>query len=216
MDRREFITGSLATASAYIAGTAAASAYERCGLTPQGQICEAGIEIAKLPTLYAQQEMSQWCWAASISMIFRYYGYHVPQEEIVASVYGRLVNLPALSGSVISQQLNRTWTDRRGNRFRASLQGVFDADAGVSALNNLTIVQSLAAERPLLLGNLSHAVVMTAVAYQPTPMGPYIFNYGVVDPYPRVGARGPLNAAELVPMPMGQLRYLALPTVRAI
>jgi hypothetical protein len=216
MNRRQFIAniGISCASSAWLVETS--QAYNRCGMmTPMGQACEAGVNMSRLPTFYAFQQMPEWCWAASISMIFKYYGYDVSQDQIVQAVYGSVVNFPAMSGGTISSQLNRTWTDRNGRRFRSSMQGLFDADAGIGALNNMMIVDSLAQERPLLLGNITHAVVLTAVSYFATPMGPNVTNIGVLDPWPGIGMRGAQSPAELVPMPQGALRYLALPQIQS-
>jgi hypothetical protein len=56
-------------------------AEERCqpaGGVPQ-IFCEAGIPTAQVNHIEAVQAMSQWCWAASIAMVFQFYGYEVPQ-----------------------------------------------------------------------------------------------------------------------------------------
>lgn len=215
MDKREFLITFSAAAAGALLPTRCAHAYLQCQQTAVGEACEAGVARARLPTFYAFQELPQWCWAASVSMIFKYYGYDVSQQQIVEAVYGATVNLPAMAGATISQQLNREWVDARGRRFRSTMQGLFDADAGVMTLNNQEIIQTLASERPLLLGNTTHAVVLTAIGYFATPMGPNIVNIGVLDPWPGIGMRGAQSPAELVPMPYGgALRYLALPLVQ--
>jgi hypothetical protein len=215
MDKRQFLKAFSAVAACTLVPARETYAYVQCQQTMTGQACEVGVARARLPTFYAFQELPQWCWAASVSMIFKYYGYEVSQQQIVEAVYGATVNLPALAGAMISQQLNREWVDARGRRFRSTMQGLFDADAGVLTLNNQEIVQALASERPFLLGNTTHAVVLTAVGYFATPMGPNIFNIGVLDPWPGIGMRGAQSPAELVPMPYGgALRYLALPLVQ--
>ncbi|MGE8063577.1 papain-like cysteine protease family protein [Pseudomonas sp. NPDC089569] len=186
-------------------------AYQRCN---NSGVCEVGISMNRLQQTYANQYMSQWCWAASIQMIFAYYGYNVSQPDIVLQAYGTINNLPALSGAVISQALTRRWIDQNGRQFDVRLLAAYDADAGVYAINNQLILQSLAQERPLVFGNLSHAMVLTAAAFQNTPMGPQIFNLGFMDPWPGNGIRGLIDPLELRPMHLGgHLRYLALPIV---
>ncbi len=37
---------------------------------------------------YADQEKSQWRWAASLQMLYTYYGLNVPQADIVCRSYG--------------------------------------------------------------------------------------------------------------------------------
>lgn len=215
LSRRNVLAGAAAGLLALEEMTRPANAYERCMPTPMGPACEVGIAINRLPTVYAIQRMSQWCWAASLEMIFAYYGYRVSQEQIVFATFGRLENLPAFTGAVISRNLNRVWDDANGRRCRSEIRGLYDFNAGVAALSNQDIISALGQERPLLLGNTSHAVVLTAVAYQPTGFGPRVFNIGVLDPLPGQGLRGAQSPAELVPMHQGGgLRYLALPVVR--
>jgi hypothetical protein len=141
-------------------------------------------------------------------MLFGYYDHPVSQARIVSEVYGAAVNLPAGAGFVIASQLNRGWRDDRGRRFRSRLVAAFDADARVAALNNATIVNALRRGMPLVLGVRGHAVVLTAVEYMPTPLGPYVLKAGVFDPWPGVGPRG-LAPDELVPVPLGSLRFIA-------
>lgn len=217
LSRRHVLVGATAGLLSLDAGRSPSRAYQQCIPTPMGPACEAGISMDRLPTVYAFQRMNQWCWAASLEMIFAYYGYRVSQEQIVTATFGRLVNLPAFTGAVISQNLNRVWVDAGGQRFRSEIRGLYDFNGGILALNDQDIVGALAGERPLLLGNTSHAVVLTAVAYQQTGFGPRIFNIGVLDPWPGVGLRGAQSPAELVPMNRGGgLRYLALPLVRPV
>src|SRR5436853_6416126 len=103
-----------------------AQAIDLCGV-PTGAIgCRAGMTSKKLQEVRANQRTEDWCWAASLEMIFRANGFFVPQEEFVLAVYGRLVNLPAIAGYVMTSQLNRTWTDLAGRRFRVDVAGLYD------------------------------------------------------------------------------------------
>ena len=43
--------------------------------------------------LFASQQASQWCWAASISNLFAYHGHDVSQARIVSEVYGSVANM---------------------------------------------------------------------------------------------------------------------------
>ena len=217
LSRRQALLGAAGSLASLAGWIVEARAYQGCLPTPMGPACEAGINITRLPTIYATQEMSQWCWAASLEMIFSYYGYSVPQQAIVQATFGMVDNLPAFSGAFISSNLNRTWIDSGGRRFRSEIRGLYDFNAGMVALNNQMIIEALAQERPLLLGNTSHAVVLTAVSYSQAAWGPDIFNIGVLDPWPGIGMRGAQSPAELVPMHKGgQLRYLATPTISMV
>jgi hypothetical protein len=158
---------------------------------------------------YVPQFQSQWCWAASVSMVFGFYGHPVAQDRIVAEAYGgQLVNLPAY-GVTIAGQLNRRWLDDAGQPFWSLLTGAYDADARVYYLTNDLIIRELDENRPLIVGARSHAMVLTALQYYVTPSGPSIVAAGVFDPWPGVGPRQ-LAPDELVQVEYGgTLRFLA-------
>jgi hypothetical protein len=145
-------------------------------------------------------------------MVFGYYGHPINQQRIVTEAYGAPVNVPAGSGFVIAQALNRGWQDDRGQRFQSFLRAAFDAQAGVATINTVVVVQALASGHPLIVGTQGHAMVVTAVSYVPTPMGPHITSVGVFDPWPGRGARG-LMPSEMTPAPFGGLIFLALADV---
>jgi len=184
-----------------------------CRPAPQGQSCVSEIDFNTFAqTAYQNQQSSQWCWAAAISMLFSYYEHPVGQPAIVQSLYGTLVNLPSGPGWNIASRVNSPWVDANGKRFRARLTGAYDFDAGVMTVNNAMLVNELDQNRPVIIGTRGHAVVGTAIQYLVTPAGPYITGIGVFDPWPGRGARG-LDAREMLAMHMGgDLRFLA--TVR--
>jgi hypothetical protein len=47
--------------------------------------CSAGMDDARVREIATVQERSQWCWAASISMIFANYGYTLPHRASVVA-----------------------------------------------------------------------------------------------------------------------------------
>lgn len=136
------------------------------------------------------QASSQWCWAASISMVFAFYGHPVSQSRIVTEVYGAPANIPAQAGIVIANELNRAWVDDRGEAFTARLTGAYDAQAGVNTLTNTSIINELDQNHPMVIGARTHAMVLTAIQYYVTPQGPNVVAAGVFDPWPGIGARG--------------------------
>jgi len=192
-----------------------AFARTTCQPSPQGQLCISQVNFNTFAqTAYQNQQNSQWCWAASISMLFNYYRHPVTQQAIVQSLYGSVVNLPSGTGWNIASRVNAPWVDANGNRFRAQLTGAYDFDAGVLTVSNMMLINELDQERPVIIGTRGHAVVGTAVQYLQTPMGPVITSIGVFDPLPGRGARA-LDAREALAMHMGgDLRFLA--TVRII
>src|SRR5687768_14169077 len=42
--------------------------------------CRAGLTTAQIRHMAVAQEKSQWCWAASIAMVFAHHGYKLEQE----------------------------------------------------------------------------------------------------------------------------------------
>jgi hypothetical protein len=104
-------------------------------------------------TVYATQQMSQWCWAACLEMVFAYWGHPVSQVEIVRQTWGTIANVPAQPYQIVTD-LNRRWQDDDGNSFNVA-GDVFTANA-------VTAAQDLAADMPLIVGSLGHAMVLTA------------------------------------------------------
>jgi hypothetical protein len=200
-------------ASFALALSTSAKASTTCQPTPQGPLCIAQVAFDRFAqSAYQTQSADRWCWAATISMVFAYYGHPVSQPRIVQDAYGSIVDMGANSGIVIARELNRPWQDDNGRWFNANVSGVFDFDAGISTLSNAQLISELDADRPVVYGSVTHAMVLTAIQYYPTPAGPNIVAAGVFDPWPGIGARG-LSLAELTPIQQGgNLRFLA--TVR--
>ncbi len=168
MNRRLFLKCAGLAASGMAAATLAPApclALLNCQDFPDQNMrqCESGIRSDLLTVTAADvggQHMDQWCWAASIEMVFRYYGYVVPQERIVKETWGEIYNQPADAPTIL-QNLNRVWTDDAGKRFQA----VGDAYSA----NVVTASQDLANDMPLILGTVvgggGHAMVLTSLVY---------------------------------------------------
>jgi hypothetical protein len=148
--------------------------------------------------------MSEWCWAACISMVFSYNGHRVSQARIVKEAYGSVMNMPgnypALFGS-----LGRSWTDDDGDDFTVSVNHLFAPDVGVANLDNSDLAQALEDENPVLYCTAQHAMVLTSMKY----IGSKVIDAWVMDPWPGYGLRH-LAPAEMLPMIFGgQLRMAA-------
>ena len=158
----------------------------------------------------AVQHKSQWCWAASIAMIFSHHGHVVHQERIVHDAYGKVEDLPAASGSVITNALSKIWTDQEGIPFAASTVAS-DDQAKLYPVTPLQVLAELAAGRPLLLGAQGHAVVLVGLQFERLANGSAgrITAGTVVDPSPGHGKRG-MAAAERKPTYLAAVHITAL------
>lgn len=185
MNRRQFLRMTALAAGAAVVPSVS-DARLACGpfLPPGVQQCEAGISstIASITAAsVGGQHASQWCWAACIEIIFRYYGYRVPQEQIVAQTWGAIVDLPGQPGQILAD-LNRPWRDRGGRSFAVA--------GDVYSANPVTAAQDLAQNMPLIIGTMGHAMVLTSLVYIRDQ-----FSYGDVkaaivrDPWPGRGRR---------------------------
>jgi hypothetical protein len=124
MNRREFLVSSGAVAVATLL-PCKSYANLTCGtfVPPGVQQCESGIDSSLAYVTAAAvggQHLPEWCWAASIEMVFRYYGHRVPQERIVTETWGGIVNLPGQPGQILAN-LNRKWTDEDGDDFSVTI-----------------------------------------------------------------------------------------------
>lgn len=154
-----------------------------------------GIRTENFNFFASSQRNSNWCWAASIQMIFNYYGVSISQEQIVARSYGTdpYGNLPNWTGStqLITANLNNWNIDNQGRAYAVNAS-MFPGPPSPAYL-----VRELDTGRPVLVGYVSgpgtgHAVVITACSYVPTPQGPIIQTLVVRDPWP-----SPQNVANL-------------------
>lgn len=173
-------------------------------MSMNGPVCDSYIPLQKLQKIYAAQQQSEWCWAASISMIFAFSGHPVRQARIVKEAYGSVMNMPgnypALFGS-----LDRNWTDENGDDFSVTLNHLFAPDVGVGNLSNADLAQALEDENPVLYCTSQHAMVLTSMKY----IGSNVIDAWVMDPWPGNGLRH-LSPLEMRPMLFGgQLRMAA-------
>jgi hypothetical protein len=191
--------------------TASAQDIQQIGMSPEGPIMRASVSPQAFAQNFHSQQMPEWCWVASISNIFAYYGHPLRQDKIVQFVYGSPGNLPALSPQMIAAVVNRPWQDDNGVPFRARLTAAYDAQAGVLAINNMYIVNELSHGRPLLVCNAHHCMVITAVEYTPLQ----VTKVWVFDPWPLSPRVHVLPTVEAVAADLGgQLTFVGAVTVR--
>lgn len=114
----------------------------------------------------------------------------------------------------MAQVLSDTWTDVAGNIFSAHITAAYDQQAGINYITNSFIVDELSQNRPLLYANTHHAMVVVAVEYFATPMGPNIVNVGVLDPWPGSPNFHTLSPPEMKPVYAGgQMMFLAATSI---
>lgn len=181
MDRRGFL-GAAGAAGLVGAMPESSTAALTCGpfVPPGVQECQVGIDSAISP-IYAFQQQSEWCWAACIEAVFRYYGHPVPQMRIVAETWGAIVNLPGQPQQILFD-LNRPWQDDFGN--------TFSVGGDVLTANPITAAQDLAGNMPLIIGSMGHAMVLSGLDYVRDSVGRGQVRAAFVhDPMPGVGAR---------------------------
>ena len=146
-----------------------------------------GIKSQDFNYFASSQHNSNWCWAASLQMIFNYYGVNISQEQIVARSYGvdPNGNLPNWTGNfeVITENLNNWSVDNNGRQY--AVRATFNQGAPTPAY----LIQELSMKHPVLIGyqsgpNSGHAVVITACSYSESDYGPVIQTLIVRDPWP--------------------------------
>jgi hypothetical protein len=185
MNRRQFLT---TTVAATVAGLSSGSAQALLTCTPfmppGVQQCDAGInsEVANVVAAAVNgQHLTQWCWAASIEAVFRYYGFNISQEEIVRQTWGTIVNLPGQPWQILAN-LNRPWVDANGRQFVVS--------GDTYSANPMTAAQDLAHNMPLIIGTQGHAMVLTSLRYGRDYWGNGQVTSAIVrDPWPGRGRR---------------------------
>ena len=215
MIRRKFLklapAMTLASAAALtLRPTLAKAALRQLGPPgPSGVPMEAWVER---PTV-VKQDCPEWCWAASIAMIFNYYGHPISQETIVQTTYGGTV-CAAGGPYTIPADLSSSWTDANGDDFSCTVTAAYDFLNGINAIDNRIIINELENDRPLVYCNTHHAMVLVAADYYETGAEPFIVNCGVLDPYPGIPNFHTLSPPELHPAHMGgQMAFLASVTV---
>ena len=189
MNRRHFLASLGAVAAGAVAtaaGARSAHAKIACGARDGWgrRACRVGVasEVAHATaSRVGPQQMSQWCWAACIEMVFAYHGFAVSQRRIVAETMGGIVDAPG-SGWQILRNLNRAWVDDRGRRFRSS--------GDMASATPAAAARDLAADQPLIVGTMGHAMVLTALSYERDARGGgRVLEAVVRDPWPGSGRR---------------------------
>jgi hypothetical protein len=193
MDRRQFLTSlGIGTAGVLTASKSLAEAIcTRPIANANGYAvrnCTVGIPSGLLRFVAARQQSSQWCWAACIQMVFRVYGYDLPQALFVQQTWGSIVDMPGSPSQILSA-LNRTYIDNSGRRFTAVGDSI--------SVNISTAINDLSNRSPLIIGSLGHATVLTALSYNQSNAGEFqLVGATVRDPWPTRPSRRILTPQE--------------------
>ncbi len=145
-----------------------------------------GIPSSKFNYISSTQEKGQWCWAASIQMVLNYYSIDINQKQIVERTYGTdaFGDIPDWSASIqtIQANLNNWNVDNKGKNY------IVNAQYGLGAPEPFFLIEELSQQRPVIIGYKTdfggHTVVVTAISYYESSMGPVIRSIVVRDPLP--------------------------------
>jgi Papain-like cysteine protease AvrRpt2 len=190
MQRRSFLTQTVGLTATLLSYNIGVMGEESCmPISPYVSRCTDGIPANKLDGVTAYQQQSEWCWAACISMVFAYYGHRVSQTRIVQETWGSVVNMPGQPEQILSD-LNRTWKDDRRKKFSSSGDSL--------TANAATAVIDLRENRPLIIGALGHATVLTALTCDVNTVNRawQVVAATVRDPWPANGGRRILTPQE--------------------
>ncbi len=182
MNRRGILGAAVAAGLVELAPETSEAALLCTPFVPPGlQQCDVGIASAIAAVNAPAQDETEWCWAACIEAVFRYYGHPVPQARIVAETWGTVVNLPADPRKILVD-LNRPWIDDFGRSFGVA--------GDVLTANAITASQDLALNMPLIIGTMGHAMVLTRLQFVRDAMGREDIKAAYVrDPWPGRGFR---------------------------
>lgn len=170
-------------------------AYNAFGVPVRNQVCAAGISSITFKSAY--QKQSEWCWAACISMVFGYFDHPIDQQRIVKETWDTIRNMPAQPADIM-RDLNRKWTDDRGNDF--------ESQGDSFSVNMNSSISDLQDDKPLIIGALGHATVLTGITsiVNPDTTEFAIQSVTVRDPWPGNGGK-----RVLTPYEWGQINFAA-------
>lgn len=160
----------------------------------------AEFEYFAAPRFNGRQRQANWCWAAAVQMVLNYHGLLVTQEQVVARIYGRLIDRPAQPQQVLEALSG--WAPDVHGRFSA-------ISASPLVHSGAQIVGDLAWRQPLIVGlagqPVGHAYVLTAVYFRGSLAQPIIEGVVLRDPWPLSPSRQELTWREF----MARLRFIA-------
>lgn len=146
------------------------------------------------PEGQGRQRSANWCWAACIQMVLNYKGLYISQENIVAKVYGQLIDQPANAEQIVGA-LNG-WAPAAGGSFAAVVADPYN-------ISGPALVNDLANRYPLIIGlkgdPIGHAYVLTAVTYELDNQYQPVFRSAILrNPWPQSPSREEMSWNEFM------------------
>lgn len=152
-------------AAAFALVAASAHAAPDCGPSGRAGVdrCVVGLSTVTMTRMQQVQQASNWCWAASISMLLRRYGVEVPQRTIVQAHLGKMENV-RITVDDMARLVDRRWTDAQGRSLVASVKPLpgWRMRLGVIAPE---VLEDLAQQKPVILAAERHALLLVQVVY---------------------------------------------------
>jgi hypothetical protein len=129
-------------------------------------------------------------------MVFAAHGHRVPQERFVADTFGDIADMPGQPHEILAA-LNRSYVDDDGVPF-VGLGDTFTVSLETAAFD-------LENRRPLIVGALGHATVLTGLSWVVDNAGGFRVIEAVVrDPWP-----GNLSRRRLSPQEWANISFAA-------
>ncbi len=171
-----------------------------------------GLPTARMNYHVAEQQASNWCWAAAVQMVLSAQGIDVSQQQVVERAFqGRLVDRPG-SAREILLSLNGRMRDRSGTSWH------LEALPGLGPPSFELMQTQFERNLPLIVGyhvpgqSVGHAAVVTAVIYELRAGRPHVLKILVRDPSPLyhgTGGKRELSRAEFDQI---FVHYLVIPS----
>lgn len=205
MERRTFMTYSMLSALSLAAKSSLAT-YKDCN----NKGCALGISSDEFKPHARYQKAHNLCWAAVIESIFSWYGYKLDQLAVVQQVFGMVANVP--SGPGLPAHLNRDYIT--GNGKKVSIKSkIYFPEMGLTEIDNLDVIAALEAGKPCVYVTPTHMMTLIGISFQTLGGNQVkVLQARLMDPFYVGNFRNALPV-ELVSIPQGQLRFLAIPTL---
>ena len=104
-----------------------------CSLLDAGT---AKLDEEKVNQNFKFQQTPVWCWAATIQMSLKYYGFDISQQEIVARTFGQVIPTTG-NWMQMTNNLNYLGKDKNGQKVLISATVYMGSPSAESIINHL-------------------------------------------------------------------------------